>query len=151
MLHLKPGGPFFVDADLEHRDISQIAQRAVDLMNTFRPHAFVIETNQFQELLAGEIARLSKPLNLTTEIFHCVNSLAKVVRIRSLTAHLAKGRLRFKRNSRGAKLLVQQLRDFPHDDHDDGPDALEMALRVLHECLTARRRREDFTVEHIWP
>jgi hypothetical protein len=26
--------------------------------------------------------------------------------------------------------LVQQLKDFPVGDHDDGPDALEMALRL---------------------
>ena len=104
------------------------------LMNTFRPHGFGVETNQFQELLAEEIARLAKPLNLKMPIYHLNNSLAKVVRIRSLTSLLAKGGFRFKRNSRGAKLLVQQLRDYPHDEHDDGPDALEMALRVMHAC-----------------
>jgi hypothetical protein len=26
--------------------------------------------------------------------------------------------------------LVDQLRDFPIGDHDDGPDALEMAIRT---------------------
>ena len=135
MVHLKPGGPFYVDADLEHRDVSLISQRAVELMSTFRPHGFGVETNQFQELLAGEIARLAKPLNLKTPIYHLNNSLAKVLRIRSLTGLLAKGGFRFKRNSRGAKLLVQQLRDYPQDEHDDGPDALEMALRVMGECL----------------
>jgi hypothetical protein len=38
--------------------------------------------------------------------------------------------LRFKRDSAGARLLVRQLRDFPNGDHDDGPDALEMAVRL---------------------
>jgi hypothetical protein len=27
-------------------------------------------------------------------------------------------------------MLVDQLREFPHAAHDDGPDALEMALRL---------------------
>jgi len=148
MLHLKPGGPFFVDADLEHRDISLIAQRAVELMSTFRPHAFGVEINQFQELLAGEIGRLAKPLNLNTPIYHLNNSLAKVVRIRSLTGYLAKGGFKFKRNSRGAELLVRQLRDFPNDEHDDGPDALEMALRTMGECIRGAAEQRD-TFEYV--
>jgi predicted phage terminase large subunit-like protein len=135
MVQLQNGGPLYIDADLEIRDVSVIAERAVHWMSTFRPHGFGVETNQFQELLAGEIGRLAKPLNLNVPIYHVNNYLAKIVRIRQLTAHLARGGLRFKRNSRGAKLLVQQLRDFPHGEHDDGPDALEMALRVLRACL----------------
>jgi hypothetical protein len=31
--------------------------------------------------------------------------------------------------------MVEQLRDFPNGDHDDGPDALEMALRLASELL----------------
>ena len=31
--------------------------------------------------------------------------------------------------------MVEQLRDFPHADHDDGPDALEMAVRLAAEML----------------
>jgi predicted phage terminase large subunit-like protein len=55
----------------------------------------------------------------------------KLVRIRTLTPWLAKGLLRFKGDSLGARLLVVQLRDFPLADHDDGPDALEMAVRLV--------------------
>ncbi len=137
MGRLQPGGPLYIDADLEQRNVSEIAERAVSLMTTFRPHAVGIEANQFQELLAGEIARLARPLNLTMPIYHLNNHAAKVVRIRQLTGHLARGRLRFKRDSRGAKLLVQQLRDFPHGEHDDGPDALEMLMRVTLAILDA--------------
>jgi hypothetical protein len=35
-------------------------------------------------------------------------------------------------------LLVDQLRDFPAGAHDDGPDALEMALRLANEVLYGR-------------
>jgi hypothetical protein len=31
--------------------------------------------------------------------------------------------------------LVNQLREFPVSDHDDGPDALEMAIRLLEHLL----------------
>jgi hypothetical protein len=36
------------------------------------------------------------------------------------------------------KALVDQLRDFPTGAHDDGPDALEMALRLAGEVSHGR-------------
>ena len=59
------------------------------------------------------------------------------MRIRRLTPYLAQGRVRFKGDSPGARLLVEQLRDFPLADHDDGPDALEMAVRLAAELLSS--------------
>jgi hypothetical protein len=48
---------------------------------------------------------------------------------------VAKGIIRFKGDSHGARLLVDQLRDFPLADHDDGPDSLEMSLRVMRHLV----------------
>ena len=72
------------------------------------------------------------------------NTVNKLVRIRRLTPHLAAGRIRFKGDSPGARLLVEQLRDFPNGDHDDGPDALEMALRVLGDLLRSVDDGQEF-------
>jgi predicted phage terminase large subunit-like protein len=63
------------------------------------------------------------------------NRVNKLVRIRRLTPLLSLGKLRFKGGSPGARLLVEKLRDFPNGDHDDGPDALEMATRLAAEML----------------
>lgn len=70
-------------------------------------------------------------------VFGIHNQIKKIVRIRRLTPYLAKRQIRFKGGSRGARLLVEQLRDFPNGDHDDGPDALEMAFRLAAELLSA--------------
>jgi hypothetical protein len=43
--------------------------------------------------------------------------------------------LRFKSHSPGTRLLVEQLKEFPAGEHDDGPDALEMAIRLAAEML----------------
>jgi hypothetical protein len=48
--------------------------------------------------------------------------------------------LRFKTRSPGTALLVQQLQDFPLGDHDDGPDALEQALRLMIELWNGRQQ-----------
>jgi hypothetical protein len=51
--------------------------------------------------------------------------------------------LRFLRSSAATKVLVDQLRDFPTGAHDDGPDALEMALRLAEDLLEGRRDMRD--------
>jgi len=61
-----------------------------------------------------------------------------VVRIRRLGPLLSQRRLRFLARSSSTRLLVDQLRDFPVGAHDDGPDALEMALRLAEDVLQGR-------------
>ena len=70
------------------------------------------------------------------------NRVNKHVRIRRLAPYLSRGNIRFRGDSPGTDLLVQQLREFPEGDHDDGPDALEMALRVM-DRLTRPARGEE--------
>jgi predicted phage terminase large subunit-like protein len=60
------------------------------------------------------------------------NTIKKEYRIDSIEPLLAAGQFVF-RDSPGCKLLVDQLGEFPRGDHDDGPDALEMAVRGLNE------------------
>ncbi len=55
----------------------------------------------------------------------------KVARIRRLSQYVINRELRFKADSPGCRLLVEQLMDFPLADHDDGPDALEMCVRLI--------------------
>jgi hypothetical protein len=65
------------------------------------------------------------------------NDTNKLVRLRRLSPHLAAHRIRLKANSPGTQLLLDQLRQFPTAEHDDGPDALEMALRLASEMLAS--------------
>jgi predicted phage terminase large subunit-like protein len=59
------------------------------------------------------------------------NSADKADRIRTLEPYLARRKLRI-RDTEGGRLLVRQLKGFGVAEHDDGPDALEMALRCLN-------------------
>ena len=56
--------------------------------------------------------------------------IGKVARIRRLTQYVVNRELRFRADSPGCRLLVDQLMDFPIAEHDDGPDALEMCVRL---------------------
>jgi predicted phage terminase large subunit-like protein len=133
-------GVLYVEAWLDRRDVATMCHQVVDthrLANQGNDpvEAVALEVNGFQELLsipfeqaAGDWPLPLVPLNNTTK---------KEVRIRRLSTYLAQKLFRFKRTP-GTELLVQQMKDFPNGTHDDGPDALEMALRVAIQVFNER-------------
>ena len=110
--------------------LNQIVVDGVEHVRLFQPEGFAIETNQFQELLCADFERVGQQERVHLPLYGVNNQTNKQVRIRRLGPYLSQRKLRFKSRSPGTGLLVQQLKDFPVGDHDDGPDALEMALRL---------------------
>ena len=88
------------------------------------------------ELVPDHVVAAPKAGYLVPAAIH--NTVNKQVRIRRLGPYLSQRRLRFLSGSAGTRLLVDQLRDFPAGAHDDGPDALEMALRLAEEVCYGR-------------
>ena len=131
----------WVDADLKRRDTEAIVADAVQQAKQFQPDIFVIEENAFQHLLKPSFAKLAdKEIDHPLQVVGYTNTVPKVVRIRRLTPYLSQKRLRFKARSPGAALLVQQGQQFGTDAHDDGLDALEMALRAAIQRWNSLRR-----------
>jgi predicted phage terminase large subunit-like protein len=136
LLAVDRGGVCYVEADLGRRPTPQLVADGVELCRRFRPHAVGIETNQFQELLGEQFAAELRQAGLyDVQPFLLDNQINKRVRIRRLGPLLAARRLRFLSNSPSTRMLVNQLKDFPAGDFDDGPDALEMAVRLASEML----------------
>ncbi|MFZ5831592.1 MAG: hypothetical protein ACOY3P_16020 [Planctomycetota bacterium] len=136
-------GLVYVDADLRRRPTPEMVADGVEHVRRFQPHVFAVEANQFQDLLAGEFEAAFRRAGLTNpRPYPIENHVPKAVRIRRLGPYLASRRLRFRNQSPGAAMLVEQLQQFPAADHDDGPDALEMALRVAVEVLAGRARAD---------
>lgn len=143
-LMVNQDGVLYVDADLAKRHIGIIVEQALEINGSFRPDAFGVEVNQFQEMLADAIAQTSQERGLMLPIVPIDNRVKKEVRIRRLTPYLSRGLIKFKGGSHGAELLVQQLRDFPEGEHDDGPDALEMAIRIAGDLMQEHEPEEDY-------
>jgi predicted phage terminase large subunit-like protein len=135
MLGIDAAGGLWVEADLARRPTPEMVAAGVELCRVFRPQAFGVETNQFQELLASEFEYEFRRQGIVVQPWSVDNRVNKQVRIRRLGPFLSGRRLRFKSNSPGTALLVEQLREFPAGDHDDGPDALEMAIRLAGELF----------------
>lgn len=129
-------GVMYVEADLARRSTPQVVADGVEHYRQFQPDRFGIEANQYQELL-GEHFELEFERQGMLAARPCLinNQVNKLVRIRRLGAYLSGHRLRMKAHSPGTQLLVRQLQEFPIGDHDDGPDALEMAIRLAGHLL----------------
>jgi predicted phage terminase large subunit-like protein len=129
---LATNGLIYVNAEMVRESAPALVARGVRLYHQWRPNAFGVETINFQELFVNEFQRQFAE----SGIFHDIvtpleDQTPKQVRIRRIGPYLAQKRLRFHRRHDDARRLVEQLREFPIADHDDGPDALEMALRML--------------------
>jgi predicted phage terminase large subunit-like protein len=139
MLGIDGNNMLYARADLARRPTPRIVEDGVELYRRFRPDVFVVESNQFQHLLAGQFRAAFDARGMVDAVVAgLVNDTKKEIRIRRLGTHLSRRRLRFKSGCAATRMLVDQLRDFPTGAHDDGPDALEMALRALGQMLEGR-------------
>jgi predicted phage terminase large subunit-like protein len=135
------GGLAWIDASLERRPPERIVSDAIDMALRYAPHVVAVEANAFQFLLGSEFDRQCRDRRIPPLPLHLVEQHgAKDLRIGNLGPYLLGEKFRL-RDSPGCRLLVQQLREFPLSDHDDGPDALELAMRMLF--LLVRRGRDD--------
>lgn len=130
-------GYLYVDASIKRRTIAGtprepgIVTEGLNLFRDWAPHFFGVETNQFQGALLQLFHQEAARTGLLCSVTPINNTEHKELRIRRLEQWLSGHRIRFKRGSAGAALLVDQLRQFPGGMHDDGPDALEMLVRLF--------------------
>jgi predicted phage terminase large subunit-like protein len=130
-------GLFYVDAVLERIPLDQIVRKVIVFCDEKKPDFVGIEAEQFQELLVHEFRRqCGQNFSLRWPIYRMMTKgIAKVSRIRRLSEYINNREFRFRADSPGCRLLVDQLMDFPLADHDDGPDALEMCTRLPLEAV----------------
>ncbi len=129
-------GVFYVEADLARRPLPQMVADGVALWQQHRPDVFAIEANLFQSLLGDAFRQEFRRQGLLPPaVLLVTNHANKLLRIRRLGPSLAARRIRFRASHPPTTLLLDQLRLFPYGDSDDGPDALELAIRVAEGYL----------------
>jgi predicted phage terminase large subunit-like protein len=144
------GGRIYVlEADIKRRTPKTTADAAVrnfqrwsgpsdDLMAS-KSHflCLAVETNVFQVVLKDMMEEISRQERLFIPIHGVKNFADKTARIASLSALIENGTILFRRDQR---LLIEQLIEFLKGAHNDGPDALEMAVRQLRHHSAPRIR-----------
>jgi predicted phage terminase large subunit-like protein len=120
----------YVDAIVGRIPLDQIVRKTIVFCDQYKPDYVGIEAEQFQELLVHEFHRQCHERPRWPIYEMMTGGVPKVARIRRLSQYVIHRELRFKADSPGCRLLVDQLMDSPLADHDDGPDALEMCVRL---------------------
>ena len=129
------GGKFYVDADIDRRPIPQMVKAYVAFNKERRPAVAGIEANAFQELLGDDYSDACWEYGYNADPPVLINNTVnKYLRMERLGKFFELGMFRFRRSA-GCELLLQQLRDVPNGKHDDGPDALEQAVRLLCDAF----------------
>ena len=128
--HRPTGHLYVLDADIGKRKPQNIINTIISYHRIRRYHRFGVESNQFQEFLADQLQQTSRQANVHVPVKKIKHTSDKFGRIQSLEPLITMGTLRFSRRHR---VLLDQLRQFPKAAHDDGPDALQMAVELTRQ------------------
>lgn len=129
---------YVLDADIKRRSLEELYEAIINCCEDRRYNKFVIESNGFQEALVDEIISRCEERGISVLIEGIKNTSDKKGRIELLQSPIEKGRIKF---SRKHVELLKQLKYFPKGSHDDGPDALEMAVRICKSEVGQRKIR----------
>lgn len=125
------GGRMWIDSIVKRQPAYSIVSDAIALSQKYAPYVVGVEANMSQDLLLPMFEAQCKDRNIAPlPLEAIINKENKALRISRLGPHLSNSHFRFK-NTASNRLLVSQIREFPLADHDDGPDALEGAVRTL--------------------
>lgn len=136
----RTGQMYVLEADLKRRHPDKIINdiaRIVDYWQRFfgrRFYSFGVEDVAFQSFFKDELRKrlMEKGVYLNIQGLHSTED--KQLRIERLQPDIKNGYIMFLEDQRE---LLEQLKFFPLAPHDDGPDALEMARRVVGRSATA--------------
>ncbi|MCW2278727.1 phage terminase large subunit [Heliophilum fasciatum] len=131
----KTGVLYVVDAWAKKCPAHEALLVVADKIGEYRHKIFSVETVQAQHDFFRQLRELLTRRNVYhTKLKAVVSRGKKEERIESLEPLVEQGILRFMRQQR---LLLEMMEQFPSHDHDDLPDALQMAIEL---CGANRRR-----------
>lgn len=121
---------YIVVADIKRRPIEEIVETILAYYVRFKPVKIAIEANQFQRVIIDMVKKEGEKTELYPVIKPIINKDDKIARIQTLRPRIISGNLRFSKKHRQ---LLEEARYFPKGRHDDGLDALEMAVRLSND------------------
>lgn len=142
-VHLALGrdGTLYFDADLRREPVTDMVTRAIDAAATWGAAELIAEVNNTMGLLSPEFERQFRERHEAGQHGHGLLQYAelthtepKLPRMRRVGGYLARKQIRV-RNTPGGRLLVEQWRDMPNGEYDDGPDAAGTAVKRLEQLV----------------
>jgi len=122
---------YVLDADISRRRPEELVAHIVRVAQQYGSREIGVESVQFQSLLASSLKlSLANAGMGGVRVREVKQTTSKIARIQGMQPAIASGRVMF---SRRQVSLVNELLTFPYGSHDDGPDALEIALRCADQ------------------
>ncbi|GGF88397.1 phage terminase large subunit [Paenibacillus abyssi] len=125
-----PNGIFYVlDAFLQRVHPDVLLEKTVEKTLEYQYEGLAVEAQQAQEWFADKVAEalVKRGYPAQTRLKQIKQRTRKALRIEALLPDIQAGRIRFKKDQR---LLLEMFELYPNHNHDDGPDALSMALQA---------------------
>ncbi|MBU5312231.1 phage terminase large subunit [Tissierella carlieri] len=130
---LKTGYMYIVEASIEKRKPDVIIDDAIEMSKRMKRDLkkpffkFGVETVQFQYYFKDVMVKKSVEVGEYLPIEEIQSTQSKNVRIESLQPFIKNKYLKFNEKH---KTLLQQFKEYPMGKNDDGPDGVEMAVRL---------------------
>lgn len=125
------GGKFYAKVKMTKLRPELMAERIISeaaaILRLNRPLKIAIETVAFQEFFKDYLEKRASELGIYLPIISLKNSVAKELRIDSLTPPINNGVILIDKSS---TTFIDELDTYPKSAHDDGLDSLEFAWRI---------------------
>jgi predicted phage terminase large subunit-like protein len=120
---------YVVDDFIERVHPDKLLEKAVELTIKYQYEGMAVEAQQAQEWWSEKLAEAlqKKGYPSMTRLKPIKQRTRKALRIESLLPDIQSGKIRFKKSQR---LLLEMFELYPNHNHDDGPDALQMAFSI---------------------
>ena len=141
------GGQLWVDARIERVPVEIIVRNVVEMFVEYNPVAVGVEAAMNQDLVFMPSIQqyATEQYGLATlPLWNLDADGQKEKRIFRLNPLVVGKTLRFRPGQTGTERLLSQMQGFPRRTvHDDGPDALEMAYRLMQTVITQNVHMEE--------
>jgi len=132
VLGRSPEGIFYVaEAVIRRLTPDQAIELVIQLQRQWKCLRWAVETVQFQEFFHQELLKRAAVAGIALPAEGVKPHANKQLRIESMQPAVKNGLILLGRDQRQ---LLDQLRFFPKAEHDDGPDALQMAFALGQRC-----------------
>ncbi|MBF0523276.1 MAG: phage terminase large subunit [Candidatus Omnitrophica bacterium] len=121
---------YLIEADIQRRPVDELLKDILAYCKRYKFRKIGFESNNFQSLIISNFKKMLSDGGLYQEVVSLTNSRDKIKRVLEIMPYLKTGQLQL---SRHQKLFLEQLQLFPRGKNDDGPDAVEMVVRLCVE------------------
>lgn len=128
---------YVADAFIRKCSIDAMLHAVANRYDQLHHELIGIEDNVFQKLLLRDFRRLEQETGRYLPIRGYTNTMPKASRIASLSSLIERGIIRFQKGQGDQDLLIEQLVFYDEGQtvNDDGPDALEGAVRISQQVV----------------